>query len=45
MPVPEDNPITAEQTELGTRLFNDRPLSRDQTIVAFLRAPSGELTG
>src|SRR5438067_1030484 len=32
MPVPEDNPITAEKTELGRRLFNDRRLSRDGSI-------------
>jgi cytochrome c peroxidase len=32
MPVPEDNPITVEKTELGRRLFNDRRLSRDGTI-------------
>ena len=29
MPVPEDNPMTAEKIELGRRLFNDRRLSRD----------------
>ena len=32
MPVPEDNPITAEKIELGRQLFNDRRLSRDGTI-------------
>ena len=32
VPVPEDNPITAENIELGRRLFNDRRLSRDATI-------------
>lgn len=32
MPVPEDNPITIENIELGRRLFNDRRLSRDGTI-------------
>ena len=32
MPVPEDNPITAEKIELGRRLFNDRRLSRDGSI-------------
>lgn len=32
MPVPADNPITAEKIELGRRLFNDRRLSRDRTI-------------
>ena len=32
MPVPEDNPIPAEQIELGRRLFNDRRLSRDGTV-------------
>ena len=32
MPVPEDNPITAEKIELGRRLFNDRRMSRDNTI-------------
>lgn len=32
MPVPEDNPITADKIELGWRLFNDRRLSRDTTV-------------
>ena len=32
LPVPEDNPITAGKIELGRRLFNDRRLSRDQSI-------------
>jgi cytochrome c peroxidase len=32
MPVPADNPITAEKIELGRRLFNDRRLSRDRTV-------------
>jgi cytochrome c peroxidase len=32
VPVPEDNPITAENIELGRRLFNDRRLSRDGTV-------------
>lgn len=32
MPVPEDNPITTEKIELGRQLFNDRRLSRDNTI-------------
>ncbi|MBI3697315.1 MAG: cytochrome-c peroxidase [Acidobacteria bacterium] len=32
MPVPEDNPITAEQVTLGRRLFFDRRLSRDRSI-------------
>ncbi len=32
MPVPEDNPITAEKIELGRRLFNDSRLSRDGTV-------------
>jgi cytochrome c peroxidase len=32
MPVPEDNPITAEKLELGRRLFGDRRLSRDGTV-------------
>ena len=32
MPVPEENPLTAEKIELGRRLFNDRRLSRDGTI-------------
>lgn len=32
MPVPEDNPLTAEKIDLGQRLFNDRRLSRDGTI-------------
>jgi cytochrome c peroxidase len=29
MPVPEENPLTAEKIELGRRLFFDRRLSRD----------------
>jgi cytochrome c peroxidase len=32
MPVPESNPITPEKIELGRRLFEDRRLSRDQSI-------------
>jgi cytochrome c peroxidase len=32
MPVPEDNPLTAEKIELGRRLFSDRRLSRDESI-------------
>jgi cytochrome c peroxidase len=32
MPVPEDNPITAEKTTLGRRLFFDRRLSRDRRV-------------
>jgi cytochrome c peroxidase len=32
MPVPEDNPITVEQVDLGRRLFNDRRLSRDGSV-------------
>ena len=32
LPVPEDNPITAEGIELGRRLFFDRRLSRDSSI-------------
>lgn len=32
MPVPEDNPLTAEKIELGRRLFFDRRLSRDGSI-------------
>ncbi|MBI4908183.1 MAG: cytochrome-c peroxidase [Acidobacteria bacterium] len=32
LPVPEDNPLTAEKIELGRRLFFDRRLSRDGTI-------------
>lgn len=32
MPVPEDNPITADNIALGRRLFNDRRLSRDGTV-------------
>jgi cytochrome c peroxidase len=32
MPVPEDNPITADKIELGRRLFNDRRLWRDRSI-------------
>lgn len=32
IPVPEDNPLTVERIELGRRLFNDRRLSRDQSL-------------
>src|SRR5678815_2730589 len=32
LPVPEENPLTIEKIELGRRLFNDRRLSRDETI-------------
>jgi cytochrome c peroxidase len=32
MPVPEDNPITAERIERGRELFFDTRLSRDRTI-------------
>ena len=32
LPVPEDNPLTAETIELGRRLFFDRRLSRDGSI-------------
>src|SRR6266567_2505301 len=31
LPVPEENPITAEKIELGRRLFFDRRLSRDSS--------------
>lgn len=32
LPVPEDNPLSAQKIELGRRLFSDRRLSRDGTI-------------
>ena len=32
MPVPEENSLTTEKIELGRRLFNDRRLSRDESI-------------
>jgi cytochrome c peroxidase len=32
LPVPEDNPLTAEKIALGRRLFFDRRLSRDSSI-------------
>ncbi len=32
LPVPEDNPLTAEKIALGRRLFFDRRLSRDRTL-------------
>ena len=32
MPIPEENPLTAEKIELGRRLFFDRRLSRDGLI-------------
>jgi cytochrome c peroxidase len=32
MPVPDDNPLAVERIKLGRRLFNDRRLSRDQSM-------------
>lgn len=32
MPVPETNPLTVQQIRLGRRLFNDKRLSRDQSL-------------
>ena len=32
LPVPEENPLTAEKIELGRRLFFDRSLSRDGSV-------------
>src|SRR5262249_51273615 len=32
MPVPEENPLTAEKIELGRRVFTDRRLSRDGSV-------------
>jgi cytochrome c peroxidase len=32
LPVPEDNPLTAEKIALGRMLFFDRRLSRDQSV-------------
>ncbi len=32
MPVPEENPLTAEKIEVGRRLFFDRRLSRDGSV-------------
>lgn len=32
MPVPEDNPLTAEKIDLGRKLFLDTRLSRNQTV-------------
>src|SRR5262245_31362335 len=32
MPIPEDNPLTAEHIELGRRLFNDKRLARNRTL-------------
>lgn len=32
MPVPDDNPVTADKIELGRRLFFDRRLSRDGSV-------------
>lgn len=32
LPVPEDNPLTAEKVALGKRLFNDPLLSRDESL-------------
>ena len=35
LPVPEENPLTAEKIELGRRLFFDRRLSRDGSLACF----------
>ena len=32
MPIPEDNPLTAQKIELGRRLFFDRRLSPDLSV-------------
>lgn len=32
MPIPEENPLSAEKIELGRRLFRDRRLSRDRSV-------------
>ena len=32
MPVPEENPLTSDKIALGRRLFNDRRLSRDNSV-------------
>jgi cytochrome c peroxidase len=32
MPVPGDNPLTAEKVALGRKLFFDKRLSRDETL-------------
>ena len=32
LPVPEDNPLTADRIAIGRRLFNDRRLSRDRSL-------------
>lgn len=32
LPVPEENPLTAEKVALGERLFNDPVLSRDKSV-------------
>ena len=32
MPVPEDNPLTAEKVALGRKLFFDKRLSRDNSM-------------
>ena len=32
LPVPEDNPLTADKIAVGKRLFNDTRLSRDRTL-------------
>lgn len=32
MPVPDSNPLTRENVNLGQRLFNDTRLSRDGTV-------------
>jgi cytochrome c peroxidase len=41
LPVPDDNPLTAEKIELGRRLFSDRRLSRDRTIACATCHQSG----
>jgi cytochrome c peroxidase len=32
LPIPEENPLTVEKVELGRRLFDDKRLSRDETV-------------
>ena len=35
LPVPDDNPMTAEKNELGRLLYFDKRLSKDKTIACF----------
>ena len=43
LPVPDDNPLTAEKIDLGRQLFFDRRLSRDGSLSCACHEPAGRL--